>query len=179
MGGGLLTPLYGGGALGAASRGADPDHADSSCWAAAAAAAQRITHRVRHRSWAAARALHRGGICAAEVVHRAAVSSDPAARERDSRVTSEVKKESGGVRVLPVVAADRDGHRLGSALGGQQVLFALLRRQPAPHPVGLGHSQRMVAAVGDHQAAVAHGFGVGIATPPVLTPLEVGGGRTR
>jgi len=31
--------------------------------------------------------LHRGGICAAEVVHRAGVSSDPAALERDSRVT--------------------------------------------------------------------------------------------
>jgi len=46
---GLLTPLHGGGALGAASCGADPDHADSACWAAAAAAAQRITHRVRHR----------------------------------------------------------------------------------------------------------------------------------
>jgi len=117
------------------------------------------------------RPLHRGGICAAEVVHRAAVSSDPAALDRDSRVTSEVKKESGGVRVLPVVAADRNGHRLGSALGGQHV-FALLRRQSAPDAVGLGHGQRMVAAGGDHRAAVAHGFGVSLAAPPVLTPFK-------
>ncbi len=47
-----------------------------------------------------------------------------------------MKKESGGIHVLPVVAADRDGHRLGSALGCQHV-FALLRRQSAPDAVGL------------------------------------------
>jgi len=88
-----------------------------------------------------------------------------------SRVTSEVEKESADGHLVTGVAGNRGGHRPGSVLGGQQVL-AFLRRQPAPHPVGLGHAQRVLAARGEDRAAVAHGLGVGLAAPVVLTPFE-------